>query len=168
MARKQKAILIGISLLMIFILISAAALYTQRKNPIIGEFTEPEFDIHAVAGIPAIPDEALKYETLNLSRDLTVSLCVNLIANKEDDKVDVYFTSDIENFAWIRIVLLNDEEEQLGSSGLLRPGEYVKSIALKKKLPQKSGVITAKVLSYEPNTYHSMGSAFAKIYLNIN
>ena len=65
-----------------------------------------------------------------------------------------------------RIILLDETGAELGSSGLLKPGEYVQSVALE-RIPPKSSSILAKILSYEPQTYYSMGSASAEIYLHI-
>lgn len=51
----------------------------------------------------------------------------------------------------------------LGQTGLLKPGEYVEYLALD-TLPGNAPVI-AKILTYQPETYYSMGSASAEMEL---
>ena len=70
----------------------------------------------------------------------------------------VYFSSDEENMVWTRIVLLDLHGKLLGESGILLPGQAITDIALKEQ-PAETMDITVKVLSYEPETYYSHGSA---------
>ena len=53
--------------------------------------------------------------------------------------------------------LLDKDENVLGESGLIRPGEYVQSIALD-NTPQDTISVTLKIMAYEPSTYRSAGA----------
>ncbi len=54
--------------------------------------------------------------------------------------------------------ILDEHGDILGESGLIRPGEYVRSVKLD-RVPKKSTVIALKIMAYEPDTYRSAGSA---------
>ena len=45
----------------------------------------------------------------------------------------------------------------LGETGLIRPGEYVRSVNLT-ALPQPDAEVSYKIMSYEPDTYFSCGA----------
>ena len=46
----------------------------------------------------------------------------------------------------------------LGETGLVRPGEYVQTVALT-TIPKSGTPITLKIMAYEPDTYYSAGAA---------
>ena len=62
------------------------------------------------------------------------------------------------------LVMLDAEGNVLGETGLLEPGQYVRSLRLD-TVPKKDGLVTARILTYEPDTYYSLGSANAQIIL---
>ncbi len=165
MGRSQKIIFIALTALLAAALVLLGAAVYQKRNAD-SSFVKPPFEAQAVAGVPQISDASLRYHTLEIDQGFHVSLCVNLSLNAESGKADIYFTSAADNTVWSRVVLLDTSGVQLGASGLLRPGEYVQSVALE-KIPQSSGSMVAKILSYEPETYYSMGTASAEIYLQI-
>lgn len=167
MGRSQRIIIITLStalLAVLAVIAAVACLGTGRTSG--GQFTKPSFEPLVVVGSPNIPDESLSYQTLWLSDGFQVSLCTNLFLQRDSNNVDIYFTSGPDNTVLSRIILLDETGAELGSSGLLKPGEYVQSVALE-RIPPKSSSILAKILSYEPQTYYSMGSASAEIYLHI-
>ena len=57
-----------------------------------------------------------------------------------------------------RIPLLDEKGNILGETGLIRPGEYVRTLTLNGEV--KPGTpVTLKIMAYEPETYHSAGAA---------
>jgi hypothetical protein len=54
----------------------------------------------------------------------------------------------------------------IGESGLIKPGEYVESVAIS-LVPTKNTSIFAKVLSYEKETYYSMGTTSGELILRV-
>ena len=118
-------------------------------------FVPPAFDTAATAGTPDVP-ESLGYSLL--SRDdmaYAVGLCGRIVAN--GDMADVYFTNPAGNSVWLKLRLYDPSGTVLAETGLLRPGEYRQSVLLNR--PVESGeAVVLKVMSYEPDTYHSMGS----------
>ena len=124
-------------------------------------FVPPLFDESAESGAPEITDETLGYGTLALKEGFVVHVC-DIPVIDDDGTVEVYFTSDANNTVWVRLLVLTEDGRQLGSTGLLRPNEYVKSVKLS-ETPAAGESIMYKVLSYEPDTYYSMGSASVKV-----
>ena len=54
--------------------------------------------------------------------------------------------------------VLDENGEMLGETGLIKPNEYVKYVALSRELPQGTK-IKLKIMGYEPQTYRSAGAA---------
>ena len=57
-----------------------------------------------------------------------------------------------------RYVFLIKKGNILGETGLIRPGEYVKTITFDKKVPKVGDEITMKIMGYQPETYYSAGA----------
>lgn len=70
----------------------------------------------------------------------------------------VYLTNPAENTVWLKLRVLDTNGSILGETGLLRPGEYVRTVALS-AAPTPGTSITLKIMGYEPDTYLSAGSA---------
>ena len=61
----------------------------------------------------------------------------------------------------IKLRVLDAQGDTLGETGLIRPGEYVQSVALD-ALPEDGDAVTLKLMAYEPETYYSGGSVSLK------
>ena len=57
---------------------------------------------------------------------------------------------------------MDEQGNILGESGVLKPGQYIRSMQLE-NVPQQAGIVLAKILTYEPETWYSMGSASAQL-----
>ena len=161
----QKSILAGLSILLV-IMILTCVIVTMQKNAE-GQsdgFVVPPFDASASYGVPTDIPKELAYGNMKIREDFKISMCTKPVVNGKD--VDVYFTAGENNGVYVRLLLLNEAGEIIGESGVLKPGEYVKTILLKSALTE-SAAVTAKILSYEPETYYSMGTVTAQIYLTV-
>ena len=128
------------------------ALTRQEEIPTeMGEFTPPPFDTAAVVGIPDVPD-GLGYSELDC-QVYKVSLCGKLNADG-----DIYLTNPESNEVWLKVRILDVGGNILGETGLVRPGEYVQTVALT-TIPKSGTPITLKIMAYEPDTYYSAGAA---------
>ena len=58
---------------------------------------------------------------------------------------------------WLKVRVLNSDGNILGESGLIRPGEYVQSVALQ-TIPSSGSAVALKIMAYEPETYYSAGT----------
>jgi hypothetical protein len=142
------------------------ALYTLYEKYTPGAtiaFAAPESEAKAVAGTPSNVDDSLNYTQIAIGDELSVSMCGNLYAN-EDNTIDVYFTSDASNTSWVRLILLDAEGAEIASTGLVSPGEYVQQVELNEKLESPIEA-TVKILTYNPETYISEGSANASVMI---
>lgn len=125
------------------------------------EFSPPPFDEHAVSGIPDVPEDLdwMPVETPNY----VVSLCGRVIA--EDTAADVWLYNSEENVVWLKLRVLDESGKLLGETGLLKPGEYVRSVSLTTPLAPGTP-ITLKLMSYTPETYHSEGTAILRTQIS--
>lgn len=165
MEKSHKIILAVFSIILAVILAVTIFLGINRLSPAQQEFIAPPFDENAVGGAPIEVDAALNYRTLEIEKGFTVSVCGNLTVG-ENGQVDVFFSSDKNNTVWTKLVLLTEDGEEIGSTGLLKPNEYVQAVQLS-TVPSVTQNIIIKILSYEPETYLSQGSASAKVVLNV-
>ena len=116
-------------------------------------FVPPEFDASAQVGMPVIP-EVLSGGTAELGNyKMTLT---GVIPLKSKDAY-IYFANHANNDVWMKVRLLDSNGTVIGESGLLKPNEYVEKIRLK-QVPKESEIVV-KVMCYEPDTYHSKGSA---------
>ena len=118
-------------------------------------FESPPFDTNAVTGEPSV-SETLGYSVLyQEGMSFKVGICGNVRISKST--ADVYFTNVSDNDLWLKLRVLNSEGDIIGESGLIKPGEYLKSVELSSSVTA-SERITLKVMSYEPDTYYSLGA----------
>ena len=152
----------------VFILLIAVLLIGKDKdksNIIAGSFSPPDFDKAAVVGTPIEAKSMSNYGTLNIAKGFIVSMCSSL--SNINEKAEIWFTSNADNSVWVKLCIFDTDGNLLGESGLLKPGEYVQYIDIK-NVPTNSEYVVAKILSYEPDTYYSLGSATAQINLTTN
>lgn len=149
--RKKSTPLILAALLAVICLAFMAFALARKPEPVRGEFTPPPFDPAAESGTPVVP-EGLGYSQLDC-RAYKVSLCGKLGADGT-----VFLTNPKENAVWLKLRVLDEKGNILGETGLVRPGEYVKSV-IWSSAPKSGTTVTLKIMAYEPDTYYSAGAA---------
>ena len=159
MDKTEKRIILKLSIL-VLVLLAAVLIQHTNQQVEVRDFVPPSFDANALSGEPevAYPD---MYGTLSLNDEVTVSLYSAPIVT--DGTALVCFTADAGNTAWVRLRLQDTDGKILGQSDLLRPGEYVARVKLTTQ-PDRPEAI-AKILTYEPDTYYSLGTATAQVLL---
>ena len=162
MEKHEKRILLALSAVVLCLLAAVLTLRSRQPEVIAGTFVPPAFDAAAVSGVPEGVDETM-YGTLTLNEHAAVSLYSSPILYAGE--AEVYFTVEEGSDAWVRLQLLGSDGTLLGETGLLRGGEYVARIPL--SVQPESGPALAKILTYEPETYYSLGSATAQIMLQV-
>lgn len=120
-----------------------------------GEFVPPPFDAAAEQGLPEVPDSLGWAEIRQEGMEFTAAVCGVFAA--EDGKADVYFANTSEGAAWLKLCVMNADGEVLGETGLIKPGEYVRSVTLD-ILPEDGSAVTLRIMAYEPETYYSLGA----------
>lgn len=123
----------------------------------------PAFDPSAVTGIPNVPEE-LGYSSIEVEQGYKAYVCGNLFANSRN--ADIYFTSPETNTVWLLLHLTDEKGTVLGQTGIIRPGEYVKTLTLN-MVPDKEESVKLKIIAYKPETYTSMGTVGLNTILKI-
>lgn len=128
-------------------------IFTGEKQPEVA-FVPPEFDKEAVIGTPDVPD-GLGWSEVD-AQVFKASICG--VVTVENDKADIWFANPTSNTVWLKLRILDANGNALGETGLIKPGEYVKSVAFS-VVPKIGEPIGLKLMAYEPETYYSAGSA---------
>lgn len=152
--KNNKALYIAAAVCAVCVLFMLIALLAPKEAER-GEFTPPEFDPAAQQGTPDVPAELGWFTPQAEGLTLRVSLCGEVLV--KDGKADVYFTNHSENENWMLLRVLDAEGNILAQTGIIKPGEYLKTIEFD-TVPQDGQAIVYKVMSYEPDTYYSAGS----------
>lgn len=126
-------------------------------------FTPPVFDRAAIAGIPDVP-ENLGFSPLEVEQGYKAYVCGKLFADGRN--VDLYFTSPETNIVWLMLRITDETGNILGETGIIRPGEYVKTLVLN-EMPEKEINVKLKIIAYRPETYTSMGTVGLNTKLKI-
>lgn len=138
-------------LCLVSLIVMAVALCNPKTEQ--GDFTPPPFDTAAVVGVPAVPD-GLGWQELD-AKAYTVGVCGKFVT--DGNTADVWLYNPDSNSVWLKVRVLDGKGNILGETGLIRPGEYVQSVALD-TVPKSGTAITLKLMAYEPETYHSAGA----------
>ena len=138
--------------LAVLIVASAVAAYFLFKPAQLGH---PDFDPAAVSGEPAV-DERYGYSTLQVDEEYRVMLC-GVPAN-DGETVRFCLTNPADNGVWFRAEVLDSQGELLASTGVLRQGEHLPTIALPQPLSDRETPITVRIVAYEPDIWQSRGN----------
>lgn len=130
-------------------------LYFSGGQSRTGEFLPPAFETSAELGIPIVDQNLGWSEIYQDGMEFKAGVCGNVVT--DNDTAIVYFTNSDKFDAWLKLRILNKEDEIFGETGLLKPGEYVKSIKLTGKISDGDS-IRLKIMAYEPETYYSLGT----------
>lgn len=152
MKKHQKGLVAAVMLCILTItgmLLSLTLGHQQLRQ----EFAPPPFDPLARPGLPAIP-EGLGWQMLDANA-YHVGICG--VITPQGNTVDVWLTNSKENTVWLKVRILDAGNGILGESGLIKPGEYVQSVALR-SIPEPGTPVILKIMAYEPETYHSAGA----------
>ena len=149
--KRQQQLLTAVAVLCV---VSVAVMIYALATPktVMGQFVPPPFEAAALTGTPQVPD-GLGWQELD-AKAYKVGLCGKLIPDGQ--AVDVWFTNPESNTIWMKLRLLDSKGNLLGETGLIRPGEYVRSVSLS-TVPSTGSALVMKVMAYEPETYTSAG-----------
>lgn len=143
-------ILFGVFAVLLIVMITALCI---PKTP---EFVPPDFETAAVQGKPEVAEVMGYTELYKEGMAYRVSVCGVPTVDGQD--LTVYFTNTEGNEKYLKLRVLDENDNILGETGLIRPGEYVKTVTLTKTLAAGEN-IKLKIMGYEPETYESAGSA---------
>lgn len=147
-----KAVYIAAAICLASFIFLAVSLGMESSR--VGKFVPPEFDPAAQSGTPEVSEELGWSQVWQQGMDFKAAVCG--IVMLENGKADIYF-SNLEGGAWLKLRAMDEAGNILGETGLIRPGEYLRSVSLD-PVPEDGAPITLKIMAYEPETYYSLGS----------
>ena len=115
------------------------------------DFVPPPHEDGAILGIPT-PEERYHYADGPTSDAFAIKFATAPIL--DDGAIVIYLTNPAENRALLRFRICCGEE-LIAESGYLRPGEYLRALDAPNAT---AGQIRVKVMSYEEDTWYSLGA----------
>jgi len=148
--KKNKYIIMLSTLLLVLVLIIIILIIniTNKRT-----FHKPPFDKNTTTEIP----NELDYKDSIIKVSEGYSLYIDGIPTIKNNELIINLITLKENNVWIKIRVLNDEEKIIAESGLIRPGEYLRSVETIKKI-SKNDKLTYMIMGYEIDTYLSAGN----------
>lgn len=146
----NKLLIVLCTILVIFIGIIVFLLFSIKDKE---TFKKPKFDKN-VSEIP----EKLDYEksVLNILSGYSVYISPSPVV-LENDYLKVDMISLEDNTIFIKLRILDEKDNIIGETGILRPGDYLEKVKVNKKL-KKNDQIKYKIMGYEKDSYMSAGS----------
>lgn len=149
MKDKKKIIILSLVLLFLILIIILLSINIKNKET----FVKPEFDSNVLTEIP----ENINYQDSTIKIKENYDIYINGLPKLENDDLVIDFISIDTNNIWIKIRVLNENEEVIAESGLVKPGEYLKSVKLNKQI-NKTDQVIYMIIGYEIDTYLSAGT----------
>ncbi|MBR2987869.1 MAG: hypothetical protein IKC63_07595 [Clostridia bacterium] len=153
MKRSKRAFIVLCALTFAALTVMVAVLCLPPRQ-IQGAFVPPAFDGEALIGTPSVP-EGLGYRILEREgMAYRVGICGKV--EVKAGRATVFLTNPSDNTVWLKLRIYDRRGNILGESGLVRPGEYLPTVALHPGRDTKG--MTFKIMSYEKDTYQSLGA----------
>lgn len=121
-------------------------------------FKPPSFESDAAEGIPEV-SESEAYGSVD-AKLFEFSICGKPVYT--DDRAEIYLTNHSGSGVWLKARLYDRRGKYLGESGLLKEGEYVKSVSISDITEND---VQIKIMAYQRNTYYSMGAVVINVTL---
>lgn len=151
--KQQKTIIILTIAAVLSVAVMFFALFTPKTE--LGEFVPPQFDENAVLGAPNAEEGLGFCEVYKDNMPYRFFVCGKPRA--DSGELTVYFTNPKENNAWLKMRVYSEDGSLLAESGIIKQGEYIKSLVLNKPV-EKGESIIYKIMGYEAESYKSIGS----------
>ena len=88
------------------------------------EFIPPSFEVKAIKGYPQPPQELEWSELYKEGMRFKVGICGKFVAN--GNTADVYFSNLAENEVWLKLRVLDEQNNIISETGIIKPNEYIK------------------------------------------
>lgn len=152
-----------VPILCILCILSVIVMIITLCNPPESEkaFIPPDFDVTALTGTPEPPQELGWSEIHQDGMNYKVGICGKIIVY--GGSANIFFTNPKSNTVWLKLRVLDENNNIIGETGLIKPNEYIQSVKLNTDI-QDGQKVKLKIMAYEPETYYSAGS----IALNTN
>jgi len=148
MKKNKVVIILSVILLILIILIILLTISNKNKST----FKKPEFDKNAIENISSNID----YQSKIIKVTDNYSLYIEPEPIINDNYLMINLISLETNNIWLKVRVLK-ENEVVAETGLIKPGEYLEKVQLKKKLDVNDEVVYM-IMGYEKDSYFSAGS----------
>ena len=154
---RDKRVIIVLSIIAVGLSALLMLVLTKKSSPniVYGEFIPPEFDIKAEKGMPDTDDKS--YTAVHQDNMPFILHICGEVSVYDNSFADIYFTNDSSNTVWLKLRVFDSHDEVIAETGLIRPGEYIKTIEFNRAMSDNEAV-KLRIMSYEPETYYSSGS----------
>ena len=149
------------SILFLIAIIACLCVYFYKET-----YHAPSFEKNAEVGSPTIEEGYNGYYPLTSEEGKKFTLCGRPATTEKS--IDFYLTNEKENDVWILLEIYNEKNEFLGKSGILKQGEFLKTINLDKCLDKGNNKVNLKLRSFEPETYYSKGTINLKTEVKVD
>lgn len=151
---KEQKLFVALGAACLISLIAMAIILANPKR-VETPFEPPAFEQSVQEGEPKVP-ENLGWKLLyQEGMQFKAGICG--ILKFEEKVAQVYFTNPAENSVYMKLRITDQKGKILAESGLLKPGEYLKTIEFTAR-PNAGQKISMKVMTYEPADFTSAGS----------
>jgi len=147
----MKKSIVALMCIFIILVLIIIILMLSIKNK--STFKMPEFDKNVSSQIPIDID----YQSSIIKVSDGYSVYIDGVPYIEKNDLVINFISIENNNVWIKIRIIDEEKNIIAESGLVKPGEYLKSVKLLKKISVKTNV-TYMIMGYEIGSYMSAGT----------
>lgn len=148
---------------MIFLLAAAVVLLLADiiyNRATAESFTPPPHESAAESGTPTVSDDMGYTELYQEGMAYSVSICG--VPKADGNSLTLYFTNLAENTCALKLRIYNENDVLLGETGLLSPGEFVRTVQLSESITPDTP-LKLKIMSYDPDTYESVGSVVLNV-----
>lgn len=119
-------------------------------------YSPPAFEKNVQLGVPS-PPETATYQEIAAQDGYVIGMSGRISVH--NSQADVYLANLEGNNVWIRMTMMDNSENILGQSGIIRPGEYLQTLPISLDLQQyKTAAVVIQIDGYVPDTYESAGS----------
>ena len=155
--RKKTKIVVAICIVAIAVLVTLSV-YIVYDNAF--SYTPPHFDNTAITGMPSSTEDTFGY----INTKYGFSFGIDAAPKCSNSQLELNYTNPESNNVWLMISIKDkDGEKEYGKSGIIKPGEYIKSVRISKSV---SDEVSYEIYAFTPETYISQGSiCLSKIFV---
>lgn len=119
-------------------------------------YAPPGFEKNTQLGTPS-PSSDLSYEEITVKNGYIVGICGKILL--KDGQAELYLTNFEDNNVWFSMTMIDNNNNVIAESGILRQGEFLEAVPVDLYLEtNEAAAVTIQITGYKPDTYISAGS----------
>lgn len=136
----------------VFICCSASVIWMIYDK---SSYKPPLFEPTAIKGVPELSDSEKKsfgYSPLSVAEGLSFYLSGR--PKESEDSIELYLNNPNYNQVWILCKVLDENDNEIAESGIIKQGYFLKEIKKKNKTVAESKDLKIQLFCFEPYTYY--------------